>query len=302
MGSIYSNARSVRIWLGERNELTDVAFATIRDLQLVLLERGLEVGEVLFKDDGIEECCDILTDMLAVRPTWPAAIHELMSRPYWTRLWITQEVRLARRTCLQCGTRCFASADLMNDDDDVQFPDLVEEDFRLMMQLVAKAWALFDEVPDPPAARLFDTTWSSGSAHRNEHHLFNAFQQYDGDCQDPRDTVFAILALVLPEQRVVVDYNMTTEEVFWAAVEQMYVRGLWARLDINGVRVLLEVAYRMHLTDVVNEELLRTHIGAIYARKGWNFAPASSQEDMAMREEHGVYEVLKPITEMSRPY
>lgn len=80
MGVIYSHAAIVRIWLGLSNELTEATFSTISQIHYS-------------KQDAIHFNDDTRNHFIA-----------LCSRPYWDRLWIIQEVVLASKLEVHCGS------------------------------------------------------------------------------------------------------------------------------------------------------------------------------------------------------
>lgn len=82
MPQIYTNAFLIMMWLGEEEENTRLAFDLIRDVphdHLVELVR-----------DGNENS-----------EQWEA-LGSLLARPYWSRVWILQEVLLSRERAMMC--------------------------------------------------------------------------------------------------------------------------------------------------------------------------------------------------------
>jgi len=93
MATIYSDSRAVIAWLGEERERSGDAIKLIKYLDYVSKDgfgKGLE--GILREDPGY-----------LGTGVW-MALHQLMDRPYWYRLWIIQEVVLgASCLALQCG-------------------------------------------------------------------------------------------------------------------------------------------------------------------------------------------------------
>lgn len=79
MGVIYSFAAVVRIWLGLSERFTEATFAIISDIYHAYLDSRH------FDDDTRRQ------------------LISLCSRPYWTRLWVIQEVVLASKIEIHCG-------------------------------------------------------------------------------------------------------------------------------------------------------------------------------------------------------
>lgn len=75
MGAVYRKASIVIIWLGPSTDASDAAMSLIQSLEkLASEEQGSQV-------------------------------EELLTRPYWSRLWIIQEVILARDLSIMCGSK-----------------------------------------------------------------------------------------------------------------------------------------------------------------------------------------------------
>ncbi|KAF2681844.1 HET-domain-containing protein, partial [Lentithecium fluviatile CBS 122367] len=77
MGTTYEDAEEVLIWLGHHGWIGDVAIEKMRN-EIFSTHEWNEVDP-----DG-----DVH--------------HAIMSNPYWTRMWIAQEIHLARRICILC--------------------------------------------------------------------------------------------------------------------------------------------------------------------------------------------------------
>ncbi|KAF2022840.1 heterokaryon incompatibility, partial [Setomelanomma holmii] len=75
MGTTYEDAKEVLVWLGHHGWICDVTIEKMRDDIFSPHERN-EVDP----DDDVH--------------------HAIMSNPYWTRMWIVQEIHLARTICI----------------------------------------------------------------------------------------------------------------------------------------------------------------------------------------------------------
>jgi len=79
MGDIYRNAIEVAVWLGPADEHTSMAFLPSDDVM----------------DDVMDDYCPVTPDANGCQYTPEArkhafAVYELLSRPYWDRVWIIQ--------------------------------------------------------------------------------------------------------------------------------------------------------------------------------------------------------------------
>lgn len=83
MSTIYIRAESVRVWLGERDDCSDIAFAFIRQCL------DAEVLDQMMEDPNASK-------------SWNA-LWSLMRRPWFSRRWIVQEIAMARSATLHCS-------------------------------------------------------------------------------------------------------------------------------------------------------------------------------------------------------
>lgn len=84
MGSIYSRAQSVAIWLGEVDKSSNIA------MQFIAARTPLESNRLSFGEVWTLEQAE--------------SVLQLCQRNYWRRIWIVQEVMLARKSTIFCGS------------------------------------------------------------------------------------------------------------------------------------------------------------------------------------------------------
>jgi len=87
MGDVFRKAQMVRIWLGEEADGSDDALSMLSQLQ-----QGIGVLDVRIND----------TDLTSGHLD---SMHKLCERPWWRRIWVIQEVVLARRAVMHCGSQ-----------------------------------------------------------------------------------------------------------------------------------------------------------------------------------------------------
>ncbi|KAF2726516.1 hypothetical protein EJ04DRAFT_582609 [Polyplosphaeria fusca] len=118
MGEIYSRAVKVYAWLGEASRETDLVFAVLQQFRDRKREETcpayfdaaeqLSFYRQLFRDTYEAEAgalpngCDSYDEMLHEELNWLAPIY---TRCYWRRVWIVQELVLARLVIVCCGDR-----------------------------------------------------------------------------------------------------------------------------------------------------------------------------------------------------
>ena len=96
MGSIYSLASSVKIWLGEASEDSALAMDFVKELRIFLLRppwRAYESSTLWDKPSTTPGS-----------PNWTALKH-LMERSWFSRIWVVQEVALAKSAEVMCGEK-----------------------------------------------------------------------------------------------------------------------------------------------------------------------------------------------------
>ena len=139
---------------------------------------------------------------------------ELFFRPYWNRLWIVQEILLAKALVLMCGT--------------------MQEAFRIRGARSSEAaycrlaWVLIAQQD------VFGKTTCGYSDLMNQrvermHPRLRRDQEFTyllnihsrRSCADPRDKVFGWQACLRPSERMKVDYALTAKEVFMNVAEQV---------------------------------------------------------------------------------
>jgi len=89
MKDIYANAVEVIIWIGKPDNLSGIAFDT---LERFSTHDGTQDGSGTYKD---------ILDTAAKRRT---AIQHFIERPYFGRVWVIQEVVVAKNATIHCGS------------------------------------------------------------------------------------------------------------------------------------------------------------------------------------------------------
>jgi hypothetical protein len=89
MKDIYANASNVLIWTGKADNLSDIAFDTL---------------ERFAADDGTPDGSTTYRDILDTVEERRAAIQLFIERSYFSRVWVIQEVVVARNATVLCGS------------------------------------------------------------------------------------------------------------------------------------------------------------------------------------------------------
>ncbi|KAK3997893.1 heterokaryon incompatibility protein-domain-containing protein [Cladorrhinum sp. PSN332] len=103
MDSIYRLAKKVVIWLGPEANDSKHALETLEHLgrQAFLTVDGFSYASL---DATEPELADPETPLPWEKKTW-LAVRDLLSRPWFERLWIVQEIQLAEEAVLVCGKK-----------------------------------------------------------------------------------------------------------------------------------------------------------------------------------------------------
>jgi hypothetical protein len=160
MPAIFRTANLVNVWLGPAYLGSDAA--------LIALARNSNHWRSLSQR----------------RKVWAShvgsSVSELCRRPYWKRLWVYQELKLARRIQLVCGTRTIAW------DQFGQFLSLAETDLSAR---ISRLSSFVNDSVDSPAMRTVKL--NSKSVHTHLWSLIQATQHLR--CVDTRNKAYALL-------------------------------------------------------------------------------------------------------------
>lgn len=221
MRDIYSHAWAVIAWLGEERNYSHDAFN--------LLQRFADMTE----ESSLQAFGELRLPTILLFGKCFYGLNELMMRPYWSRLWIVQELVLgASSTILCCGDRRMRWN---------TFCDGINVLFR------ADMWIIKDDLLRADVERLglsgedYDSRWSTLWLHL-VHKDLQVMSRYEekgigklglrrlldiacsSDCRDTRDKVFALVGMMEPciASSLVHDYSTAPAELF-AAVSRAFI-------------------------------------------------------------------------------
>lgn len=215
MARIYKNAMEVYVWLGLESE-----------------DSGLAID--LLDQDYLE------TEALKQRHL--GAIRNLFTRPYWKRLWIVQEVVLARNLVLMCGpSRSYSSKGALS----------------------RNLWTFARQIEPNPRERC-DTDpciirTASLLSRFDGYNMYEVIATTDiYDCSDARDQVYGVQAMVDLSQRLYPDYSMSADEVFLACIKVLarsYLSYELGDARTGRLRRAQDLRRRMKLPAMTDDEL-----------------------------------------------
>ncbi|KAK0716116.1 heterokaryon incompatibility protein-domain-containing protein [Lasiosphaeris hirsuta] len=197
MKRIYSQATTVLVWLGKADNKTDKVFDSMSSLNLS-------------HDDETRQEWDSRRDEGWLDSQLTTVFSEnILSRPYWGRLWIIQELMLAQDILLMCGDRALPWRYLTSwlkcsrEDSDGE-----SESTKQVME--TRGYQLLER----------KVLWQQNTVPRSRYtldFLIEAF--YDQRCADVRDKVYGLLGLLTTDDIsggnvVEVDYAKTPLELY----------------------------------------------------------------------------------------
>lgn len=208
MATIYRRAHTVISWLGPSTPRTELAFSVIKDVQgkedwsdtaFINTFQARATSSAAFAED--------VEQLVKDAERW-ASVLEILDRPYWTRMWVFQELACAKNRLFLCG--------------DTSMKDIDRTLCRVMR---------YAQVNGNPSVDLMTTKHSTMIWTTREFEFRSWSSQYQGErplllkllrrlseleASDGRDLVFALISIVEDRRElgIVPDYSKTIEAVF----------------------------------------------------------------------------------------
>jgi hypothetical protein len=287
MADIYSRAEEVLVWLGEG------AGNTLPIMRYLHRNPSASSPDVQSLGDG--GAGDKTYRRRPPRRRELVGLVDLFSRPYWSRLWVTQELVRARNVVLCCGS---AVADLWSWD-----KLMVEHQPLLAYWIKALKHGDDDDDDDEDAEKLAKAAdgidfLALCRLYANQHvrtrdlnplgPTLSRFSQ--GKCDDLRDKIFGLQGMVREDQRVKIDYSKPLEDVYVDAVLVLSALSRWnepsdgschelrnLRVDIGfGTDVVKCFEQRLGLSEELPEDEGEEGEGVYWT---WDTSPADGELD-----------------------
>ena len=195
MGRVYSEARMVLIWLGEdKGNDGRTAFSYLKELGDHLREHTVHsLGSPLLQDN--------------VRKYWLPRLNSVWRRlagnPWFRRLWVVQEVALARNSMLVWGGETIA-LDLV-----LRIISVVSE---CQASITSEGLRPLKSLSRIDSIRT--NTWAPQLKKGRKLSILDLLHQTEPfECTDPRDKIYALLGLV-STPGFTADYTLSVEQVF----------------------------------------------------------------------------------------
>lgn len=205
MGSIFSNAKQVIVWLGSSSGDSQLAINSLGRLGEGIVYSAQQ-HHVSYKTDcWAESLVDNAIALKSNAPSW-IAIRDLLSREWFTRLWVFQEIGLAKSATV------FVGKDRL--------------DWELFEAALYWIWTILphlNQLIRDLAIEDFASSSISGFLNitaKGDYKVRSIFGLLEMtmklSCFDPRDRLFAIRGLLLAEDRdlIIPDYSKSVEDTF----------------------------------------------------------------------------------------
>jgi hypothetical protein len=194
MRLIYHRAETVRIWLGESYDESKKVFRFIPKLAKVWTSR------------------DFSDSPFATEPCTPKDMESmaaLFQRAYWHRVWVVQEIAVARKAVAHCGPDTIIWSELSEALKAVNlmprqaFGKLPVDSPALLELMICPAMPFTSQLTPPCELEKL------------------LFVHYTKQATNPKDKIFALIGIseARDDPRFVIDYSRSLREIFISVVE-----------------------------------------------------------------------------------
>ncbi|CAI9631268.1 unnamed protein product [Alternaria burnsii] len=253
MSDIYRRATYVYVWLGKSNDRTEAVMKALKSSYRRYhgpepLVKSSKTSSKMSGDGTPMQVEDVISTL---------ALRHFFGNPYWLRLWIVQEIMLARYIRVICGET------LLSWDELKRFCSSTPSN------VYVNGNVYLDDVVPLQVKWLTDHALSA--RHYSYAELLVTFSA--SQCENPQDRVFGLQGLIPDAERAEIDYGKSAHQIFPQTAEA-FVRGANSMaqapfkrslqsLDYMGTKKALfsdatiilmqEIEYdtRLHLVDVL---------------------------------------------------
>jgi Heterokaryon incompatibility protein (HET) len=212
MGDIFKQAREVIVWLGDGDKYSKLGFELLHELR----DRNREGRP--FRE--------IVTDQRYLDYFY--GIYQLFYRDYWWRVWVIQEVNLAKTATILCGRDSISWSELVSIQEILVTYHLRDLDDAAYFRSELSFLRTSIESRGPRAMRIATTQSPSELPDLAQTLLSHRFKE----ASDPRDMVYSLIGFsnAQKDPRFVMDYSKSVCEVYTDVIE--HVMTTMKKLDI----------------------------------------------------------------------
>jgi hypothetical protein len=242
MDEVYKDAEEVLVWLGEESEDSDLAMNFMESWPVGKGQKSGDGGDASDTNEDLKLTFESAFDAAA-----ETALLALLQRPFWTRLWVLQEIVLAQKVLIVCGHRR------------VPFESFVHAQSMWQQTLAG----YMDNYSNPAGfiflTKLLASALSKIMETREQYHSYYSLKWSQPlldllmacsirlDATDPRDKIYGLLGLSGPfgnyKSLVRPDYSKPVESVYCEI----------ARALIEDDQSLRAVSYASCLSAAIDE-------------------------------------------------
>lgn len=261
MGSIYTQAKRVIVWLGPEGPASGISFAKMMSLSNSVEDLGMRRvsgAHYWFREPEFPGTASEALEIL--RGATEAHMTDTYSRAWFTRLWVIQEVFSAQDILVVCGARSLDWSDFATAT-------------MILWAAARKVGASFPEPDMLPKAWLLVKTraehimkslpnWTETDDYLAYAEMIRTFESWD--CSDHRDRIYALTSLAYEDKPVRVDYRQPVGSVYtefyaqYGSLGMLFDAGLCRRkLGTDGIPSSIDPLHPEYLPSWVPE--LRKH-------------------------------------------
>jgi hypothetical protein len=254
MRSIYSDARLVLVWLGKKSEDSDLAIRALEGINLS--------DSFTDEEDPRQSFVNGAKNMMTWTPEEARSISSLCRRRYWSRMWIIQEVLLARDVQIHCGPNVLEWS---------KFGQLYSylNDLFLEENLYTDS---HDTILTSPAMALVSMSHVLERPQRQIYLKILLRSCGNHKCEDIRDKIFALAGVATYGSNIIIDYRKSAKDVlldaFYHESNRREWEGCWEEDPLFRFAELLEkivqvpfpeAEVRLHVDHIRNLTLEKIH-------------------------------------------
>jgi hypothetical protein len=250
MGRIYGSADSVSVWLGNAHSQSDIAMGRLR-IGISQVNGGGQSSDAGFKGAWTKE--------------EGQAILLLFNRGYWRRMWVIQEVLLAKNVIVHCGSHCV----------DWNLLEGVLAYLRAVKRLALEFYTpSSNAILASPAIALLKTKAERAGNPQPLRVLVRSYTSHEST--DVRDKVYSLLGIADDASGIIVDYKKSAKDVLLDVLAHESRRPTLFGSQITqrkGELMRLRLTLQKILKVKVAESELHTHVGELW---DWSYRTSRS--------------------------
>jgi hypothetical protein len=222
MSRIYSQARLVLVWLGPEADDSHLALSYVKNITT----------------DNVDTERDYFTAQLSIQRIYDAVL-AFYHRPYWSRLWIQQELVLANDILLLCGAET-CNWELLS--------------YMANLSLTG-LHSKIHAAPGNVTIRRRSVWYNNGARDKTLDWVVQFWGSIaDLHCGDPRDRIFGLLGLIENSTRgtlglLEADYRQSRADILFHILLYMKGNPAFARRQAKGIMEKLVAMLELDLND-----------------------------------------------------